>query len=88
MEKRPEGWKHISIDGNNIYASQNTPVEGLGTQNQKIASGRGVEVLGGNKKVVLSVEVKGAGDRDGERTSGMDGTNGGGDVDSKQRSWL
>ena len=53
-------------------------------QNQKIASGRGAEVLGRDKKVVASVEVEGAGDRDGERTGSMDGTNGGGDVDSKQ----
>ena len=60
MAKHPEGWQHISIEGNNIYAPQNTPVEGLDTQNQKIASGRGVEVLGGDKKVVVShVKVKG-----------------------------
>ena len=83
MAKRPKGWKHVSIDRNNIYAPQNMPVEGFGTQNQKIASGQGVEVLGGDKKVVASVEVEGAGDRDGKQIGRMDGTNGGGDVDSK-----
>lgn len=38
--------------------------------------------LGGDKVVLASIEVREAGDRDGERTGGMVGTNGGGDVDS------
>ena len=36
LADHPEGWKHISINGNNIYALQNTPVEGIGAQSQKI----------------------------------------------------
>ena len=41
-------------------------------------------MLGRGKKVVASVEIKEAGERDGGRTGDIGGTNGGGDVDSKR----
>ena len=38
--KRPRQQNHVSIDGNNIHALHNMPIEALGMRNQRIAFGR------------------------------------------------
>ena len=46
MAKRPEQWKHISIDRNGAYVPQNALIEVLGIRIQRIVFGRSTEVLG------------------------------------------
>ena len=55
--KRPRQQNHVSIDGNNIHAPHNTPIEALGTRNQRIAFGQ----LASIEVFVVVVITEGAG---------------------------
>ena len=60
-----EQWRHISIEGIDMYTPQNVPIEALDMWNGKFVFGWAVEVLGIDKKVLASVESKQIG---GQRT--------------------
>ena len=82
--KRPERWKHISDNGNDGYAPQNTPIESLDMRIRKIVFGQSLEVLGMDEDVEANIEVEKDGDMGDECDGDMDGTISGGDVDSNQ----
>ena len=54
--KHPGRWKRDRMDGNDAYIPQNTSTEALEMQNQKIALGRVVEVLGMVERISGTVE--------------------------------
>ena len=59
--KHPRQHNHVSIDGNNIHAPHNTPIEALGTRNRRIAFGRVLRCLwlSSSLKVLQVVVVSG-----------------------------
>ena len=60
--KRPGQQNHVSIDGNNVHAPHNTPIETLGTRNRRITFGRVLRCLwlSSSLKVLQVVVVSGA----------------------------
>ena len=81
MAKRPEQWKHISIDGNGACVPQNALIEVLGMRIQRIVFGQSTEVLGTGRG-----QDRAAGGRD--RWIALSAETMTARIKSQQRGWL